>query len=128
MTKPRDYESYCRALSDSATKSLSDKVPSDQVFRENASHDADRMSRAGREAHPGSGQMTRQQHERQRAKSLSDQGILHGELYLDKEGRAHFICHTPGDMTFEEVKYALNLFIDLFLDQIERQEECPFHE
>ena len=61
------------------------------------------------------------------SKSLSDQGILHGELYLDSEGQAHFICHTPGNMTFVEVREALSKFIDLFLDQIEREEECPFH-
>ena len=60
-------------------------------------------------------------------KSLGDdEDIIHGELYLDSNGKAHFICHTPGNMSFVEVREALSKFIDLFLDQIEREEECPF--
>ena len=51
---------------------------------------------------------------------------LHGELYLDDEGEAHFICHTPGNMPFDEVRAALAKFIELLEDQVDRQAECPY--
>lgn len=53
--------------------------------------------------------------------------ILHGELYLDTTGEPHFICHTPGNMSFAEVREGLVKFIALLQNQHDRQEECPHY-
>ena len=53
---------------------------------------------------------------------------LFGELYLDDDGEAHFICHTPGDMSFSEAHNGLQKFIDLLESKFEKQKECPHYE
>jgi hypothetical protein len=50
---------------------------------------------------------------------------LYGELYLDAEGEAHFICHTKDD-DFQATRRALKKFIALLQDQLDRERECPF--
>lgn len=52
---------------------------------------------------------------------------LFGELYLDDDGEAHFVCHTDGAMSFEQAREGLEKFITILQDQMERQQECPFH-
>lgn len=51
---------------------------------------------------------------------------LCGELYLDASGEAHFVCHTPGGMVFDEAKAGLLKFIDLLQDKVDNQNECPY--
>lgn len=51
---------------------------------------------------------------------------LCGELYLDASGEAHFVCHTPGAMSFDEAKAGLLKFIDLLQDKVDKQNECPY--
>ena len=58
---------------------------------------------------------------------ITDEMILHGELYLDAKGKAHFDCHTPGGMTFVESREGLVKFIALLQNQVDRQEECPYY-
>lgn len=52
---------------------------------------------------------------------------LHGELYVDAEGRAHFVCHTK-DEDFLSTQTAFQQFIALLEDQIANQRNCPFYE
>lgn len=59
---------------------------------------------------------------------MSKANTLHGELYLDEDGEAHFICHTPGDMSFQDARIALLKFIVVLKDQYNRQQECPHYE
>lgn len=54
--------------------------------------------------------------------------VLHGELFLDKEGNAHFVQHTPGDMTFLEVREGIIKFIALLQSQYDRRKECPYYQ
>ena len=54
--------------------------------------------------------------------------VLHGELYLDENGEAHFICHTPANMTFKESRMGLVKFIAILQNQVVNQEECPYYE
>ncbi len=51
---------------------------------------------------------------------------LCGELYLDSSGEAHFVCHTPGGMSFDDNKIGLLKFIELLQSKIDRQNECPY--
>ena len=51
---------------------------------------------------------------------------LHGELYVDDEGEAHFVCHTPGDMPFDEARAGLSKFVKLLQDKLDAQAECPY--
>lgn len=52
---------------------------------------------------------------------------LHGELYLDEDGKAHFICHTPGKMGYHEAKAGLIKFIAVLQDTVDRERECPHY-
>ena len=52
---------------------------------------------------------------------------LHGELYLDDNDEAHFICHTPSDVSFDDAEIATQKFIDLLQSQLDRKKECPMH-
>jgi hypothetical protein len=49
----------------------------------------------------------------------------HGELYIDRDGKAHFDCHTPGDVGFDGLALAIEKWIALLQDQMDRQDECP---
>jgi hypothetical protein len=51
---------------------------------------------------------------------------LFGELYIDKEGEAHFICHTKND-DFKQTKVAIQKFIVLLQGQLDREKQCPFY-
>ncbi len=51
----------------------------------------------------------------------------HGELYLDDDGKVHFLCHTPGNVSFIQLRDAFEKFIEHFQNQLARQSECPFH-
>ena len=53
---------------------------------------------------------------------------LWGELWLDAEGEAHFLCHTPGERTFDETREGLTQFRDLIQDQLDRERECPMRQ
>lgn len=54
-----------------------------------------------------------------------DYGKPFGELYIDGDGEAHFICHTA-DEDFEQTEIAIKKFIALLQGQIDRREECPY--
>lgn len=51
---------------------------------------------------------------------------LWGELFLDDQGNAHFICHTKDD-DFLATRVAFHKFIDLLQSQITVQQRCPFY-
>ena len=53
---------------------------------------------------------------------------LHGELHIDEQGNAHFMCHTPGGWSFAEVKTGIEKFIAVLQDQLDREHECPMRE
>lgn len=52
--------------------------------------------------------------------------LLFGELYLDREGEPHFICHTSGLLTFTEARTGIQKFISLLRRQLDEQETCPY--
>lgn len=52
--------------------------------------------------------------------------VLYGELYLDANGKAHWVVHTK-DTDFRATEIAIEKFIALLQDQIDRKEECPFN-
>jgi len=56
---------------------------------------------------------------------LLDGAVIWGELYLDSNNEAHFICHTKDD-DFQKTKMAIQKFIALLQDQLNREKECPF--
>ena len=47
---------------------------------------------------------------------------LFGELYIDDEDEAHFICHTPGNMSFDDSEIVIQKFIDLLQLQLDCKE------
>ena len=51
---------------------------------------------------------------------------LCGELYLDADDEAHFVCHTPGEMSFDEARSGLLKFIELLQSKVDGQNECPY--
>ena len=51
--------------------------------------------------------------------------VLHGELYLDDKGEAHFVCHTPDNMTLGDIREATVKFIAVLEAQLDRDDECP---
>lgn len=51
--------------------------------------------------------------------------VLYGELYLDANGKAHWVVHTQ-DTDFRAIEIAIEKFIALLQDQIERKEECQY--
>lgn len=56
-----------------------------------------------------------------------DGRVLFGELWLDAEGEAHFICHTK-DEDFLKTKTAFEKFIAILQRQIAKERECPFYQ
>lgn len=51
---------------------------------------------------------------------------LHGELYVDAEGEAHFICHTQDD-DFAATREAIIKFIGLLTEQLMNARSCPLN-
>ena len=56
---------------------------------------------------------------------LLDGAVIWGELYLDSNNEAHFVCHTKDD-DFQKTKMAIQKFITLLQGQLDREKECPF--
>lgn len=52
--------------------------------------------------------------------------VIFGELWLDEEGAAHFLCHTKDD-DFLKTKAALEKFVALLQKQLANAAECPFY-
>ncbi len=50
----------------------------------------------------------------------------YGELYMYKNGEAHFISHTSGT-DFDQAEVALRKFIVLLQWQIDNRDKCPFY-
>jgi hypothetical protein len=60
-----------------------------------------------------------------RCGNAPDETQPHGELTIDREGNAHFECHTPGTVEFKGLRVAIEKWIALLQDQIAREDECP---
>lgn len=56
---------------------------------------------------------------------VRDTSKPYGELYIDGDGEAHFICHTTGE-DFQETEIAIRKFMALFQSQIDGRDNCPF--
>ncbi len=48
-----------------------------------------------------------------------------GELRIDEWGKAHLDCHIHSSVTFAEAREALEKWIVLLQDTIDRRKECP---
>lgn len=51
----------------------------------------------------------------------------YGELWIDKNGEPHFLCHIEGE-NFSEAKVAIEKFIAVLQQQIDNEEHCPYWE
>lgn len=60
------------------------------------------------------------------SRPVGEQRQLFGELWIDNEGEAHFVCHTKND-DFPATKAAFEKFIALLQRQIQDEKECPFY-
>ncbi len=52
---------------------------------------------------------------------------IHGMIYLDATGEAHFDCTTPAGMTFAAARAGLVKFVALLTRQLDDEKQCPHH-
>jgi len=60
-----------------------------------------------------------------RQTSERDLDQAYGELYIDEDGDAHFVCHTHTE-NFAETEIAIRKFMALFQKQLDGRDKCPF--
>lgn len=58
---------------------------------------------------------------------MKNSNQLRGELYIDEAGEAHFICHTPPEIGFEEARDGLEKFVALMQSKLDNQAQCPHY-
>lgn len=56
---------------------------------------------------------------------MTNSSVLHGELYIAPDGEAHFVRHTPDNMTLGDIREATVKFIALLENRLDRDDEDP---
>ena len=51
----------------------------------------------------------------------------YGELYIDTDGKAHFVMHMHSKESYEDVEISIRKFVAVLQSQLDRQDECPFN-